>query len=159
MLAKHSSLFLELEHFQVRSYHCRHQSPNLKLKTFPWQTGLVAKELQKSGFKVGALCILEKNFASVIGFVPESVAAPKIPIVSNHQSALFAVSPLVRNITQSTVALKAKVNGSAILRSELDADERITTPSNHLIRPGQKPCSLVSHYLLHNVNLIVCLTH
>jgi hypothetical protein len=90
------------------------------------------------------MCILEAGFNNVCGFVPGSLGAPKIPVVSNHQSALLAVAPEVANLTKSSTMLKSAKNGSVVVRDALPARERITNQNNWLMRPGQKPIGLVS---------------
>ena len=156
-------MFVEVEHFQVRAVvHVQHTqtiaSPNLS-QTSCLQNSAIAKELHKCGFKVGAMCVLEKGYDKWPGFIPGSAGAPHLPVVSNHQSALLAVSPDVVNLTQSTSMLRALTNGSVLLRDALPVKERITTHTNSLIRPGQKPMSLVRRcHLLNKVNSAGLLT-
>jgi hypothetical protein len=137
-------MFCEMEHLQVGS-HCMHVLLMQEiLILFPLQLSAIAKEASKLDVKVAPLIVLTEGYDSVPGFIPGQPGAPLVPVVSNHQSAILGVGLALPNVTNTNVALSAAHNGSVVTRSALPTLERVTTPANHLFRPGQKPVSFVS---------------
>lgn len=137
-------MFVECEHLQVGIVPaCLAYAKNV-LILFPLQLSAIAKEAAKLDVKIAPLAVVTDSFASAPGFIPGAPGAPLLPVINNHQTAFLGVGSALTNVTNTAVALKSDDNGSVVMRAPLLALERITTPANHLFRPGQKPVPFVS---------------